>query len=70
MEQFGPAMDRLGLGYEAMKAEPRHHLLCDHGLRPGWPKAQVAAHDLNVADAGAGAGRRRRWRAGGAARTG
>ena len=39
VENFRPGvMDRLGLGYPALKAvQERYHLLRDLRLRPGWP---------------------------------
>ena len=55
VEQFRPGvMDRLGLGYEAMKAVNPAIIYCAiTGYGQDGPKAQVAAHDLNyVADAG------------------
>ncbi len=55
VEQFRPGvMDRLGLGYEAMKAANPAIVYCAiTGYGQDGPKAQVAAHDLNyVADAG------------------
>ena len=49
IEQFRPGvMDRLGLGYEAMKAiNPRIIYCAITGYGQTGPKAQVAAHDLN-----------------------
>ncbi len=55
VEQFRPGvMDRLGLGYEALKAINRRIVYC---AITGWgqegPKAGIAAHDLNyVAETG------------------
>ena len=55
IEQFRPGvMDRLGLGYEALKAiNPRIIYCAITGYGQSGPKAQVAAHDLNyVAESG------------------
>jgi alpha-methylacyl-CoA racemase len=55
VEQFRPGvMDRLGLGYEAMKAiNPRIIYCAITGWGQTGPKADVAAHDLNyVAESG------------------
>ncbi len=55
IEQFRPGvMDRLGLGYEALKAiNPRIIYCAITGYGQTGPKAQVAAHDLNyVAESG------------------
>jgi crotonobetainyl-CoA:carnitine CoA-transferase CaiB-like acyl-CoA transferase len=55
VEQFRPGvMDRLGLGYEALRAINRRIVYC---AITGWgqsgPKADIAAHDLNyVAETG------------------
>jgi alpha-methylacyl-CoA racemase len=49
VEQFRPGvMDRLGLGYEALKAmNPRLVYCAVTGYGQTGPRAQVAAHDLN-----------------------
>jgi crotonobetainyl-CoA:carnitine CoA-transferase CaiB-like acyl-CoA transferase len=49
VEQFRPGvMDRLGLGYEALKAmNPRIVYCAVTGYGQDGPRAQVAAHDLN-----------------------
>ena len=55
IEQFRPGvMDRLGLGYEALKAiNPRIIYCAITGYGQTGPKAQVAAHDLNyIAESG------------------
>ncbi len=55
IEQFRPGvMERLGLGYEAMKAiNPRIIYCAITGYGQTGPKSQVAAHDLNyVAESG------------------
>lgn len=55
VEQFRPGvMDRLGLGYEALKAiNPRIVYCAITGWGQSGPKADVAAHDLNyVAQSG------------------
>jgi crotonobetainyl-CoA:carnitine CoA-transferase CaiB-like acyl-CoA transferase len=55
VEQFRPGvMDRLGLGYEALKAiNPRIVYCAITGWGQSGPKAQTAAHDLNyVAESG------------------
>jgi crotonobetainyl-CoA:carnitine CoA-transferase CaiB-like acyl-CoA transferase len=55
IEQFRPGvMDRLGLGYEALKAlNPRIVYCALTGWGQSGPKADVAAHDLNyVAESG------------------
>lgn len=55
IEQFRPGvMDRLGLGYEALKAiNPRIVYCAVTGWGQSGPKADVAAHDLNyVAETG------------------
>ncbi len=55
IEQFRPGvMDRLGLGYEALKAiNPRIIYCAITGYGQTGPKAQIAAHDLNyVAESG------------------
>lgn len=55
IEQFRPGvMDRLGLGYDALKAiNPRIIYCAITGYGQTGPKAQIAAHDLNyVADSG------------------
>jgi crotonobetainyl-CoA:carnitine CoA-transferase CaiB-like acyl-CoA transferase len=55
VEQFRPGvMDRLGLGYEAMKAaNPRIVYCAITGYGQHGPRADVAAHDLNyVAESG------------------
>ena len=55
IEQFRPGvMDRLGLGYEALKAiNPRIIYCAITGYGQSGPKAQTAAHDLNyVAESG------------------
>jgi crotonobetainyl-CoA:carnitine CoA-transferase CaiB-like acyl-CoA transferase len=55
VEQFRPGvMERLGLGYEAVRAiNPRIVYCSITGYGQDGPKAQVAAHDLNYqADAG------------------
>ena len=55
IEQFRPGvMDRLGLGYEPMKAiNPRIIYCAITGYGQTGPKSQVAAHDLNyVAESG------------------
>ncbi|MFQ5954032.1 MAG: CaiB/BaiF CoA transferase family protein [Kiloniellales bacterium] len=55
VEQFRPGvMDRLGLGYEAVKAINRKIVYCAiTGYGQDGPKAQVAGHDLNyIADTG------------------
>jgi alpha-methylacyl-CoA racemase len=55
IEQFRPGvMDRLGLGYEALKLiNPRIIYCAITGYGQSGPKAQVAAHDLNyVAESG------------------
>jgi len=55
VEQFRPGvMDRLGLGYEALKAiNPRLIYCAITGYGQDGPKAAIAAHDLNYqADAG------------------
>ena len=55
IEQFRPGvMDRLGLGYEAMKAiNPRIIYCAITGYGQTGPKSQVAAHDLNyIAESG------------------
>lgn len=55
IEQFRPGvMERLGLGYEAMKViNPRIIYCAITGYGQTGPKAQVAAHDLNyVAESG------------------
>src|SRR5690606_38213303 len=51
VEQFRPGvMDRLGLGYEALKAiNPRIVYCAITGWGQSGPKANVAAHDLNYA---------------------
>jgi alpha-methylacyl-CoA racemase len=55
VEQFRPGvMDRLGLGYEALRAlNPRIVYCAITGYGQHGPRAQVAAHDLNyVAESG------------------
>lgn len=55
VEQFRPGvMDRLGVGYEALKAINPKLIFCSiTGYGQSGPKAQVAAHDLNYcADSG------------------
>lgn len=55
VEQFRPGvMDRLGLGYDALKAiNPRIIYCAITGWGQAGPKAEVAAHDLNyVAESG------------------
>ena len=55
VEQFRPGvMDRLGLGYDALRAiNPRIVYCAITGYGQHGPRAQVAAHDLNyVAEAG------------------
>src|SRR3954470_4608220 len=55
VEQFRPGvMDRLGLGYDALKAiNPRIVYCAVTGYGQDGPRAQVAAHDLNyVAESG------------------
>src|SRR5262245_1953715 len=55
VEQFRPGvMDRLGLGYEALKAiNPRIIYCAITGWGQTGPKADIAAHDLNyVAESG------------------
>jgi alpha-methylacyl-CoA racemase len=55
IEQFRPGvMDRLGLGYEALKViNPRIIYCAITGYGQSGPKAQIAAHDLNyVAESG------------------
>ena len=55
IEQFRPGvMDRLGLGYDALKAiNPRIIYCAITGYGQSGPNAQVAAHDLNyVAESG------------------
>lgn len=55
VEQFRPGvMDRLGLGYEAVKAINRRIVYCAiTGYGQTGPKAQLAGHDLNyIADTG------------------
>jgi alpha-methylacyl-CoA racemase len=55
VEQFRPGvMDRLGLGYEALRAvNPRIVYCAITGYGQDGPRAQVAAHDLNyVAESG------------------
>lgn len=55
VEQFRPGvMDRLGLGYEALRAiNPRIIYCAVTGYGQHGPRAQVAAHDLNyVAESG------------------
>jgi len=55
VEQYRPgAMDRLGLGYEALnKINPRIIYCAITGYGQSGPRAEVAAHDLNyVAEAG------------------
>jgi alpha-methylacyl-CoA racemase len=55
LEQFRPGvMDRLGLGYEALRAiNPRIIYCAITGYGPSGPKSDVAAHDLNYcAEAG------------------
>jgi len=55
VEQFRPGvMDRLGLGYEALRAlNPRLIYCAITGYGQTGPRAQVAAHDLNyVAESG------------------
>jgi alpha-methylacyl-CoA racemase len=55
IEQFRPGvMDRLGLGYEALKVENERLIYCSiTGYGQSGPKAGVAAHDLNyVAETG------------------
>jgi len=55
VEQFRPGvMDRLGLGYDALKAmNPRIVYCAITGYGQSGPRAQVAAHDLNyLADSG------------------
>ncbi len=55
VEQFRPGvMDRLGLGYETVKAlNPRLIYCAITGYGQSGPRAQVAAHDLNyVAESG------------------
>jgi crotonobetainyl-CoA:carnitine CoA-transferase CaiB-like acyl-CoA transferase len=49
VEQFRPGvMDRLGLGYDALKTiNPRIIYCAITGYGPDGPRAQVAAHDLN-----------------------
>ncbi len=49
IEQFRPGvMDRLGLGYEALRAENPRLIWCSiTGYGQSGPKAQIAAHDLN-----------------------
>ena len=50
---FVPALDRLGLGYDACGNQSAPRLLRDHQLRSGDPWAQRAGHDLNyIAQAG------------------
>ena len=59
LEQFRPGvMDRLGLGYEAMRgAEPAHHLLRHHRLRPerAAPRSRRARPQLHRRHGSAGA---------------
>ena len=55
IEQFRPGvMDRLGLGYEALKRVNPRLIYCSiTGWGQSGPKAMVAAHDLNyMAEAG------------------
>ena len=55
VEQFRPGvMDRLGLGYDALKAvNPRLVYCAITGYGQSGPKADIAAHDLNyIAEAG------------------
>ncbi len=55
IEQFRPGvMDRLGLGYGALRLENPRLIYCSiTGYGQSGPKAQVAAHDLNyIAEAG------------------
>ena len=55
IEQFRPGvMDRLGLGYDALRAENPRLIWCSiTGYGQSGPKAQVAAHDLNyIAETG------------------
>jgi alpha-methylacyl-CoA racemase len=55
VEQFRPGvMDRLGLGYEALRAENPSIVYCAiTGYGQTGPKAMIAAHDLNyIADTG------------------
>jgi len=55
LEQFRPGvMDRLGLGYETLKAINPAIVFCSiSGFGQTGPKAQVAAHDLNyISEAG------------------
>ena len=49
IEQFRPGvMDRLGLGYDALRSENPRLIWCSiTGYGQSGPKAQVAAHDLN-----------------------
>jgi len=56
VEQYRPgAMDRLGLGYEALnKINPRIIYCAITGYGQSGPRAEVAAHDLNYVAA-------RRW---------
>ena len=50
VEQFRPGvMDRLGLGYEALRAINRGIIYCAiTGYGQTGPKADIAAHDLNL----------------------
>jgi alpha-methylacyl-CoA racemase len=55
IEQFRPGvMDRLGLGYEALRSDNPRLIYCSiTGYGQSGPKAQVAAHDLNyIAETG------------------
>ena len=55
IEQFRPGvMDRLGLGYEALRPENPRLIFCSiTGYGQSGPKAQVAGHDLNyIAETG------------------
>ncbi len=55
IEQFRPGvMDRLGLGYEALRSENPGLIWCSiTGYGQSGPKARVAAHDLNyIAETG------------------
>jgi crotonobetainyl-CoA:carnitine CoA-transferase CaiB-like acyl-CoA transferase len=49
VEQFRPGvMERLGLGYDALRARNPRIIYCAiTGYGPSGPRAQVAAHDLN-----------------------